>query len=118
MSGRGRGRGGSRGRGRFGGGTFDIRDEDGSYVTKDLAVPPPLFPASDHTHTVVTLSAPPFAANPLTCDNTHLMRIDIRLNAQFMAAGFNFSRCSCKAPKTARQKARGGCCEGARNQMQ
>ncbi len=46
MSGRGRGRGGF-GRGR--GGPPEIRDEDGQYVTKDVAGPPPLYPV---THSI------------------------------------------------------------------
>lgn len=43
MSGRGRGRG----RGAFGrgaGGPPEIKDEDGQYVTRDVAGPPPLYP--------------------------------------------------------------------------
>ena len=46
MSGRGRGRGGF---GRGAGGPPEIKDEDGQYVTKDVAGPPPLYPV---THSV------------------------------------------------------------------
>lgn len=41
MSSRGRGRG-AFGRGR--GGPPDIKDEDGQYVTRDVAGPPPIYP--------------------------------------------------------------------------
>ena len=43
MSGRGRGRGGG-GFGRGRGGPPDIKDEDGQYVTRDVAGPPPIYP--------------------------------------------------------------------------